>query len=125
MDAVEFIKEHDRMCKALKSSCEECELSVKNNDTCEYCAEYLAEHPAEAVEIVERWAKEHPRKTRQSEFLKMFPRADKGTDGTIDLCPLTMDKEFACPEKGRFYQGECECPDCRKRYWLEEVEDVD
>lgn len=124
MDAVEFIKEHDRMCKALKSSCEECKLSIKSNDTREYCAEYLAEHPAEAVKIVEQWAKEHPKKTRQSEFLKMFPRVGMCSDGFVNFCPEDMDSEFECPRKTCDSEGN-HCTPCRKKYWLEEVEDDD
>lgn len=120
MDAVEFIKEHDRMCKALKSSCEECELSIKNNDTCEYCAEYLAEHPAEAVEIVEQWAKEHPRKTRQSVFLKMFSRVAMDADGIVEFCPMSMDLDFPCPSHN---YDNCQCPECRRKFWLAEVEE--
>ena len=123
MDAVEFIKEHNRMCKTLKSSCEECELSIKNNGVHEYCAEFIAENPEEAVEIVEQWAKEHPKKTRQSELLKLFPRVGMASNGTIDFCPISFDEEFTCPEKGKFDSGECRCPDCRKKYWLEEVDE--
>ena len=124
MDAVEFLKEKSRMCNAF-NLCdgggykEKCEL-YKEGLT---CADYTNDYPEKAVEIVERWAKEHPRKTRQSEFLKMFPRASMASNGTIDFCPNSFDEEFACPEKGKIGRAECECPDCRKKYWLEEVEE--
>lgn len=45
------------------------------------------------------------------------------SNGTIDFCPNSFDEEFACPEKAKIYQGECQCPDCRKKYWLAEVEE--
>jgi hypothetical protein len=89
----------------------------------ESCNDYIKRCPAEAVVIVEKWSKEHPLKTRQSEFLKMFPRASMASNGTIDFCPNSFDEEFACPEKGKFDHSECECPDCRKKYWLEEVKE--
>ncbi len=61
-------------------------------------------------------------KTRQSEFLKMFPRVGMTADGTIAFCPENMDSTFVCPIRER----DCydpECGDCRRKYWLEEVED--
>lgn len=128
MDAVEFLEKRNRMCGALGDECTDkdgtlCPLLVAARKVGKGCYGYTKSRPAETVEIVERWAKEHPKKTRQSEFLKMFPRASMANDGTIDFCPLSMDEEFACPEKGKIYQGECGCFDCRKKYWLEEVDD--
>ena len=132
MDAVEFLKEKDRMCRAIcivggfVGRGDKCEIERQRQRECgQTCNGYIVNHPEEAVEIVERWAKEHPRKTRQSEFLKMFPRASMASNGTIDFCPNSFDEEFACPEKGKIGRAECECPDCRKKYWLEEVEDND
>lgn len=130
MDAVEFLKAKNRMCKTFDSCSGRdggaiCELYAKSNEKGLSCADYANDYPEEAVEIVERWAKEHPRKTRQSEFLKIFPRVSMTSNGTIDFCPESFDEEFACPEKGKFYRGECECLDCRRKYWLEEVEDDD
>lgn len=84
MDAVEFIVTRDRMCKyererginAKNEPCPGCCIPARLNiRTCPPCEDFIKQHPAEAVEIVERWGKEHPRKTRQSEFLKMFPNA--------------------------------------------------
>lgn len=76
------------------------------------------------VAIVERWAKEHPRKTRQSELLKMFPRASMTADGIIAFCPDSMDSEFECPRKTRDNIDPI-CGECRRKYWLEEAEDDD
>ena len=122
MDAVEFIVTRDRMCKSFNGCCNGCEVK-KRMGAGNVCFHYMAQHPQEVVEIVERWGKEHPRKTRQSELLKMFPRASMASNGTIDFCPISFDEEFTCPEKGKFDSGECRCPDCRKKYWLEEVEE--
>lgn len=75
----------------------------------------------------ERWAKrileargETPgekKKTRQSEFLKMFPNAVK-IDGIPDFCPRVMDLKY-------MPSGGCEniaCGVCKKCYWEAEVE---
>lgn len=121
MDAVEFLKESSRMCEAFNDSCKNkdgnnfcCGLRYEANKNEESCDEYIKNHPDKAVAIVEKWAKEHPRKTRQSEFLKMFPRAKRGEDGLIVFCPKDFDSKIEC--------GHDPCGECRKKYWLEEVE---
>lgn len=70
----------------------------------------------EANEIILNWCKEHPAKTRQSEFLKMFPNA-RIIDGIIGNCPKHFDTAYAC----KVTKGTCR--DCRKSYWLVEVEE--
>lgn len=125
MDAVEFLEKRNRMCGACGDECTDkddtlCPLLVAARKVGKGCYGYTKSHPAEAVEIVERWAKEHPRKTRQSEFLKMFPRVDMTADGVIAFCPENMDSTFVCPIKERDHYDP-ECGDCRKKYWLEEV----
>lgn len=121
MDAVEFLKEKDRMHEMMKGNCEKCGLSYANNGMRANCIGLFGECPEKAVEIVERWAKDHPRKTRQSEFLKMFPRADVTVDGMIAFCPENMDSEFKCLLKSG--GGRDQCTGCRREYWLEEVEE--
>lgn len=124
MDAVEFLEEQYRMCEALRSHCEECGLSYINNKAdLVFCADFIKRHPEEAVAIVEKWAKEHPRKTRQSEFLKLFPNARIAVDGCIGgICPSDLDTEFVCPMQKRGSDYAC-CPECRRVYWHAEVKD--
>ena len=119
MDAVEFLKKQYRMCEALNSHCEECGLSYVNNKTDHVCGDFIKRHPEEAVAIVEKWAKEHPRKTRQSELLKIFPNARRW-DNFIDLCPQMIEK-FDCPQKHGMDNWKS-CTECKGRYWNEEVE---
>lgn len=127
MDAVEFLEKHNRMCGALGDECTDkdgtlCPLLVAARKVGKGCYGYTKSHPAEAVEIVERWAKEHPRKTRQSELLKLFPRVDMTADDVVAFCPESMDSAFVCPIKARD-RYDPECGECRKKYWLEEVEE--
>ncbi len=121
MDAVEFIVTRDRMCKSFNGCCNGCEVK-KRMGAGNVCFHYIAQHPQEVVEIVERWGKEHPRKTRQSKLLKLFPRAEKGADGIVQFCPQELDSSLPCPQ---CQLGRSNCDDCRKKYWLEEVEDDD
>lgn len=121
MDAVEFIVTRNRMCRSFNDRCRGCEIANRMDGN-ESCNDYIKRCPAEAVAIVEQWAKEHPRKTRQSELLKLFPRASMTADGVIAFCPESMDSAFACPIKERDHY-DLECGDCRRKYWLREVEE--
>lgn len=120
MEAVKFLKEEDRMCDKYKYSsdhtCSDCPCHSKRNGTDEICISLRKTDPAKYVEIVEKWSADHPVKTRQSEFLKMFPDV-KIQNGVIDIGPCVIDKKIkdSCGRHGT-------CFDCRKKYWLEEVE---
>lgn len=121
MDAVNFIVTRDRMCKSLKGQCNGCEVNERMgvDDMCIY---YMAQHPQEVVEIVERWGKEHLLKTRQNEFLKLFPRGRLASDSILKFCPQEVDSGFRCPMVVQQSRN-VHCVDCRREYWLEEVGD--
>lgn len=111
MDAVEFYKAFKRMCD--KTDCKDCLLDQK-------CRPSANVEPEEVVELVEEWAKEHPLRTRQSEFLKMFPDARIDDTGILDFCP----NDFMPKEIGDEYCNKYnKCKECRKDYWLTEVTD--
>ena len=106
MDAVKFIEEHRRMYK----------VTGKHLPT-------LAEGiPAEdIVKEVEEWSAAHPRKTRQSVFLEHYPEARISTHGVLLVCPCPISASH------RNAGGGCatidrRCNDCRKEYWMQEVE---
>lgn len=116
MDAVEFVKEFGRMCRSYPGCCEECplygkECAIANNK----------DDPEALIEAVEKWAAEHPAKTRQSVFLELFPNAPvyKNTHN-VALNPCLVDTTLQhgehCPT-GR----DC-CNICRREYWMQEVE---
>ena len=115
MDAVKCLKEMNRMCNG--SNCCECPLFTKNNGKAVECEVLEERYAEEAVTIVEKWSKEHPVKTRQSEFLKVFPNASLNELGSLTICPMDADKNQRCPEKSG-----ARCMDCRREYWLAEVE---
>ena len=109
MDAIEFVKQLRRMN----------EQGVPKNRFIYPCAGQETDSPEEVVAEVEEWAKEHPIKTRQSEFLKLFPYARvKKANGLPIVSPCDLDVKLA---------GKCEgipCQECWKKFWLAEVEDV-
>ncbi len=97
MDEVEFFKTTRRIYNS-------------NTDSC----------ASEIVAAVEKWAKEHPAKTRQSEFLKMFPNAalfSFGTTDVCDICPAKIDDTLECD-----ISRDCGCYGCKRKYWLTEVD---
>lgn len=112
MDTVKFLKEAIRMCKSY-TSCTGCVLEHKCPTT-----SMETEAPDKLVEIIEKWAKEHPKKTRQSEFLKLFPDVRR-KDGVVDLHPCMIDTKNYPKDD---YCVTNSCNDCRKDYWLQEVE---
>lgn len=114
MDAVEFVKMLGRMCNA---ECTKCEFWRRRSGL-ESCAVWQKTHPEETVAIIEQWVKEHPSRTRQSEFLKIFPHAMVYKD-CIDFCPNKMDQTYT-PDKGCTHTN---CIDCKKEFWLAEVKE--
>lgn len=113
MDAVKFVKTLGRMCNAEYIRCE----FWKRRSGGESCTSWQKNHPEEAVAIVEKWAAAHPAKTRQSVFLEQWPDARiHKEDGLPMASPCDLDDKLA---------GKCEgipCPECRKKFWLAEVE---
>ena len=71
--------------------------------------------PEEIVAETEKWAKEHPVKTRQSEFLKLFPNAQTDS-GCLNACPMDVfgNTGIDCNKRT--------CFECKKAFWLAEVE---
>ena len=117
MDAVEFFKTVNRICK--NKDCNECPV-YKNNTCCMIgFDDDSIKSIYETVSKVEQWAKDHPAKTRQSEFLKLFPNAVIDEDnGILCIKPCVIDESIGCTNgKG--------CDDCYRKYWLTEVTDND
>lgn len=122
MDAVKYLKTKQRMCAAHRRECKHCPLSLDNNGVELNCYMFQECRPEEAVAIVEKWAAEHPAKTRQSEFLKMFPNAPVEPYCGIDINPCDTDKRYGDGDKYEYNCRGVSCDECRKKYWLEEIE---
>ena len=122
MDAVKFLKERKRICATHSvCKCKECPLNTKRNGMDKACEILLEENPEKYVEIVEKWSAEHPKKTRQSEFLKMFPNACIlyiDDNKVIDILSCAIDKDFRTSN----CNNKITCSECKKEYWLAEVE---
>ena len=108
MDAVKFVEERRRMFAVTGKNPK---YSLFNMST---CAE-------DVVKEVEEWSAAHPRKTRQVVFLEQWPETYIRGDGYLDVCPLEVsaahrDADGGCAIYDRL------CPDCRREFWMQEVE---
>lgn len=118
MDALEFLKEERRMCNSFDTGCVKCPLG---DIGCCVSPEETDEEFEKEIAIIERWSKEHPRKTRQSVFLEQYPEARIGDDGVLQVYPCSISASH------RNARGNCatmsrECPDCRREFWIQEAE---
>ena len=121
MDAVEFFKTVNRLCK--NRSCREC--PVFKDGVCMVMRMIRLDDNSvksieETISKVEQWAKDRPIKTRQIEFLKMFPNTKIDDDGVIVLCPINFLPKV---ERSAYCEKHENCEACRKEYWLTEVTD--
>lgn len=104
MDALEFLKERNRM---YESGAATPGIGLENDYD-----------PVIAVKAVEEWSAAHPRKTRQSVFLEQFPNAPIYTNThnvALDPCLVDTTLRGHCPT-GRG------CDVCRREFWMQEVE---
>lgn len=115
MDAVEYLKMRKRMCENI-SDCDNCPLGSYNDGGPRTCDKFEEAHPGQTVEIVEKWAAEHPVKTRQSELMKMFPNLQLDLSRSCSICPQFFDTRIVCPKDSG-------CVECCRKYWLEEIEE--
>lgn len=117
MEAVEFFKTVNRLCK--NQGCNIC--PVAKEGCCMVGFDYDSiKSIEETVSKVEQWAKDNPVKTRQSEFLKLFPKAEI-KDDALWMCPKYISYDYR-PEENCH---EISCGDCKRKFWLAEVTDND
>lgn len=113
MDAVEFLRARRKLCD--DNVCgESCPLFY-------CCDDGIEDNRIRQVLAVEQWAKEHPVRTRQSEFLKQWPDA-RLYEGVLWICPAKL-SSLCRDETGRCTKNVGFCPDCRRDFWLAEIKD--
>jgi hypothetical protein len=101
MDAVKFIEERNSMCGTM--------------------SEVWGVDAAQIVKNTEEWSAAHPRKTRQSVFLEQWPEAELDTNGAVAICPTILSSDYRSANKRCKHPGTA-CSDCRREFWMQEVE---
>lgn len=114
MDAVEYVKQRERMCDYYVN-CGDCPAGNYGR-----CAS-LDEIP-NLVPIVEQWAKAHPVKTRQSEFFNQWPDAEISDDGLPSIAPCQLNVELIHGRTQTNCKDRGVCNKCRRDFWLKEIE---
>ena len=114
MDAVEYVKQRDRMCDYYVN-CGDCPAG-------DYGRCSSLNGIPNMVPIVEQWVKSHPIKTRQSEFLKQWPDAAIGGDGLPSVAPCQLDVGLIQDESKEDCRYRGVCDKCRRDFWLKEIE---
>lgn len=107
MDAVKFLQERNRMFLSGGAT-----PSIGLEDDFD---------PVVVVEIVEKWSEQHPRRTRQSVFLEQWPETNLDVCGVSELCPMVISAAYR-DSKGYCKNRGSRCDDCRREFWMQEVE---
>ena len=113
MDAVEYVKQRERMCGHYVH-CGDCPVGDYQGCTS------LNEIP-KMVPIVEKWAKEHPVKTRQDEFFNQWPDAEIGYDGLPTVAPCQLNIELLQCDSQEDCENRGVCNKCCRDFWLKEI----
>ena len=109
-----YFKEKARMTKMTDNGfctveCSKCPLHLVNNGMNMFCGNLESRYPERAISIVQRWSDTHPKGTYLSKFIKNYPDAELGEDGTPKkICPHDLgltDIESCAP-------GEPHCTEC-------------
>lgn len=109
MEALELFKIRERMCK---QGCKNCPVSYTNNGFQIDCLVFMFTYPEKFEQLVERWAVEHPFKSRTDKLKELFPNTQTFDDIPI-ICPAIIEgapnEGFGCDIKT--------CGECRREYW--------
>lgn len=106
MDAVEFLKEWKRMCKAntigepFWTCCNgNCGLLEVRNARKDSCRDTVLNKIGESVIIVEKCSETHKSKTRKKDFQEKYPKAEYKMDGigTPNICCKKLGYTDCCP----------------------------
>ena len=92
MEFKEFFKKYMMMCKSYEN-CEGCPRIGKG------CLEFDMDVDAigELENDVERWAEEHPQKTRLQDFREKYPKAPIEADGMPEICCIDLGyRQYDC-----------------------------
>ena len=98
MEAVEFLKEYNRMCDS-ECSCYACDYRNELINHIKFIGEFehetclmlTMENPEFSVKYVEQWSKEHPKKTRLKDFLDKYPNAPTNKQGFPNkICVINL-----------------------------------
>ncbi len=104
MDAVEYIKERERMC-ADHDDCVGCGLRCEIRGLCGEDAMRVED----VVRVVEQWSREHPVMTNAQKFEEVFGEKPTISNGELMCPPIVFRESKDCS---------CKCSEC-DQWWNE------
>lgn len=112
------IYDYARLCGTV-ITCDNCPMCATLNGTNLSCDDLLIRNTDKANEIILNWCKEHPAETRQDKFLEQYPNVRMDNRMVISICPKKIDSTFEAARCDAAFS----CEECRKQYWLAEVDE--
>lgn len=97
MEFTFIITEWKRMCHT--EGCAKCPVHPVWDRGDMPCPACFADAPKEVEEIIAKWSREHPRKTRADDFFEKHPKARKDCTGVPTVC---------CTDCGYCTESDCE-----------------
>lgn len=116
---IDFFAEIKRLCD-LRLTCK----AVAHDEQCplyDFCrlthSKTYAEDVKKAIENLQKWSNEHPKKTYAQDFFEKFPKAQSYSDGSPVMCRKIIYGETRPPFENCYYTGAC------YRCWNEPMND--
>ena len=116
---IDFFAELKRLCDSRTA----CTADAANKEQCPlhgFCRQSLAIRAEEiitAVENLQKWSDEHPKKTYAQDFFEKFPKAQSNSDGTPFVCRKRIYGGIRSTLEDCDYTGAC------YRCWSEPLND--
>ena len=117
---IDFFTEFKRLCDSRTA----CKTDEDNKEQCPlvaFCEHAIAANCAEeiikAIESLQKWSKEHPKKTYAQDFFEKFPKAQSGLDGSPFVCRKRIYGGARSAFEDCDYTGAC------KNCWNEPMEE--
>ena len=117
---IDFFAEAKRLCDSRTA----CSANEKNKERCPlfvFCKCTITTRSVEeiimAIENLQKWSDEQPKKTYAQDFFEKFPKAQSDSDGTPFVCRKTIYGEV--PPKYERCDGREDCKNC----WNEPMEE--
>ena len=117
---IDFFAEIKRLCGSRAGRC----ADADDEEQCpmfDYCEHSITtrgtEEITKAIENLQKWSNEHPKKTYAQDFFEKFPKAQSYSDGSPVICRKIIYGEIRPPFENCYYTGAC------YRCWNEPMND--
>jgi hypothetical protein len=107
---IDFFPEFGRLCNSRTA----CAAGVAYKEQCpllDFCGhpftKICAKDAQKAIENLQKWSNEHPKKTYAQDFFEKFPKAQSYSDGSPVVCRKIIYGEIRPPFENCYYTGAC------------------